>query len=55
MFRLKINLKYLNNLRKKHNYQFGFVRDKNDELYFNDTVYVDDMNDSSWALLEEIF
>ena len=40
---------------KKHNYQFGFVRDKNDELYFNNTVYVDDMNDSSWVLLEEIF
>lgn len=40
---------------KKHNYQFGFVRDKNDELYFNNTVYVDDMNDSSWVLLEEVF
>ena len=40
---------------KKHNYQFGFVRDKNDELYFNNTEYVDDMNDDSWTLLEEVF
>ena len=40
---------------KKHNYQFGFVRDKNDELYLNNTEYVDDMNDDSWILLEEVF
>ena len=33
----------------KHNYSFGFVRDK------NDTEYVDDMNDDSWVLLEEVF
>ena len=24
-------------------------RNKNDELYVNNTVYVDDMNDSSWG------
>ena len=40
---------------KKHEYQFGFVRDKNDELYLNNTEYVDDMNDSCWILLEEVF
>ncbi len=39
----------------KHNYSFGFVRDKNDELYLNNTEYVDDMNDNSWVLLEEKF
>ena len=39
----------------KHNYSFGFVRDKNDELYLNNTEYVDDMNDDSWVLLEEVF
>lgn len=55
MFRLKINLKYLINLLKKHNYKFGFVRDKNDELYLSNTEYVDDMNDDSWILIEEVF
>lgn len=38
----------------KHNYNFGFVRNRNDELYINNTKYVDDMRDSSWKLLEEI-
>lgn len=39
----------------KHNYSFGFVIDKNDELYLNNTEYVDDMNDDSWVLIEEVF
>ena len=39
----------------KHNYKFGFVRDKNDELYINNTEYTDDMSDKSWVLLEEEF
>ncbi len=39
----------------KHNYKFGFVRDRNDELYLNNTEYVDDMSDDSWVLLEEKF
>ena len=39
----------------KYNYKFGFVRDKNDDLFFNNTEYVDDMSDDRWVLLEEIF
>lgn len=39
----------------KHDYNFGFVRDRNDELYLNNTEYVDDMNDDSWVLLGEVF
>lgn len=39
----------------KHGYNFGFVRDKNDELYFNNTEYVDEMNNENWVLLEEVF
>lgn len=39
----------------KHGYNFGFVRDRNDELYLNNIEYVEDMRDSSWKLLEEIF
>lgn len=39
----------------KHGYNFGFIRDKNDKLYFNNTEYVDDMNNENWVLLEEVF
>ena len=39
----------------KHGYNFGFVRDRNDELYLNNTEYVEDMRDRSWKLLEKIF
>ncbi|MBF0714115.1 DEAD/DEAH box helicase family protein [Gemella sp. GH3] len=39
----------------KHGYNFGFVRDRNDELYLNNTYYVENMRDSSWILLEEVF
>ena len=39
----------------KHNYKFGFVRDKNDELYLNSTKYVDNMGDDNWVLLENVF
>ena len=38
----------------KYGYNFGFVRDRNDELYINNTEYVDDMSDDSWVLLEEV-
>lgn len=39
----------------KHGYNFGFVRDRNDELYLNDTEYVENMRDGSWRLIEEVF
>jgi len=39
----------------KHDYNFGFVRDRNDELFLNNTEYVDDMNDENWKLIEEVF
>lgn len=39
----------------KYGYNFGFVRDRNDELYFNNTEYVDNMSDISWKLLKDIF
>ena len=39
----------------KYGYKFGFVRDKNDKLYLNNTEYVDNMSDDNWMLLEEIF
>lgn len=39
----------------RYGYNFGFVRDRNDELYLNNTEYVEDMRDSSWKPLDEIF
>lgn len=45
----------LKKFAKKHNYNFGFVRDRNEELFLNNTEYMDDMNDDSWVLLEEVF
>lgn len=39
----------------KYGYKFGFIRDKNDRLYLNNTEYVDNMNDDNWVLLEEVF
>ena len=32
---------------KKYNYKFGFVSDRNDELYPNNTRYIDNMSDES--------
>jgi len=45
----------LKKFAKKHNYNFGFARDRNEELFLNNTEYMDDMNDDSWVLLEEVF
>lgn len=33
---------------------WGFVRDKNNRLYINNTEYSDDMSDSAWVKLNEI-
>lgn len=40
---------------KKHNLKWGFVRDKNDKLYINNTEYIKDMNDENWVLLKKVF
>ncbi|MFD1805974.1 DEAD/DEAH box helicase family protein [Pasteurella oralis] len=36
---------------KKHGYQFGFVRDKDLDLYLNNQEYVDDMAHPNWVQL----
>lgn len=38
---------------EKYNLHWGFVRDIDDELYINNTEFVDDMSDDSWRPLEE--
>lgn len=43
------------NYAKMHNMKWGFVRDKNDKLYINNTEYTDDMTTEYWKPLREHF
>lgn len=36
---------------EKHDVKWGFVRDKNEKLYINNTEYVNDMTDEGWKIL----
>lgn len=38
---------------EKYKLHWGFVRDIDDELYINNTEFVDDMSDDMWKPLEE--
>ena len=40
---------------EKYGVHWGFVRDIDDELYINNTEYVEDMSDSNWRPLSEEF
>lgn len=40
---------------KENNIKWGFVRDKDTELYVNNTEYTDNMNDDSWRPIQELF
>ena len=40
---------------RKHNLKWGFVRDMNEDLFINNTKYVDDMSDEKWRPLDEAF
>lgn len=40
---------------KKHNLQWGFVRDKDNRLYINNTVFTIDMSDDHWQPIKNIF
>lgn len=40
---------------QKHNINWGFVRDKNDELYINNSEYTDDMTTEYWKRLKNVF
>ncbi|WP_293961339.1 DEAD/DEAH box helicase family protein [uncultured Fusobacterium sp.] len=43
------------NFANRYNYNFAFVRDKNNDLYYCNTEYTDDMNSDFWKPLEELF
>lgn len=40
---------------EKHDLRWGFVRDIDEELFINNTEYVEDMSDDRWKPLEEEF
>lgn len=40
---------------EKHNIKWGFVRDKNDKLYINNSEYTDDMTTEYWKALKDNF
>ena len=39
---------------EQYNLHWGFVRDMNKDLYFNNTKYVSDLHDDNWVLLEDV-
>lgn len=41
------------NYCSNHNVKWGFVRDKMEKLYINNTEYNDDLSDDSWILLDK--
>ena len=40
---------------EKKDLKWGFVRDKNDKLYINNTEYTDNMQNENWRPLKELF
>ena len=39
----------------EHNLHWGFVRDKDNDLYINNTVFSEDMADEHWVSLDKMF
>lgn len=56
---IKVENKFeaLKEYSKRYNVNWGFVRDydKNEQLYFCNTEYTEDMENDNWTLLKEIF
>ena len=56
---IKVENKFeaLKEYSKRYNVNWGFVRDydKNEQLYFCNTEYTEDMENDNWMLLKEIF
>lgn len=40
---------------EEHNLHWGFVRDKDNALYINNTEFCEDMADEHWVPLKEVF
>ena len=43
------------NYCEKYKLNFGFVRDKDGELFINNTEYHEDMSDTNWKPLSDVF
>lgn len=39
---------------KKYNLHWGFVRDIDEELYINNTIYTEDMSGDNWITLDDV-
>lgn len=39
---------------KKYNLHWGFVRDIDEELYINNTIYTEDMSGENWISLDDV-
>jgi type III restriction enzyme len=39
---------------KKYNLHWGFVRDTDEELYINNTIYTEDMSGDNWIPLDDV-
>lgn len=50
----KLKFAALKKFCQKHHYHFGFVRDKDDELYLNNEEYSDSMHDDCWQKIQQI-
>lgn len=43
------------NYAQNHNLNWGFVRDKDNRLYINNTVFTEDMADTNWKPIADVF
>lgn len=43
------------NYADKHNLNWGFVRDKDNRLYVNNTEFIKDMSNENWRSIDEVF
>ena len=41
-------------VEKKYNLHWGFVRDIDEELYINNTIYTEDMSGDNWISLDDV-
>jgi type III restriction enzyme len=53
--RSEIKFKAFKNYAIKNNLNWGFVRDKDQNLFLNNTLYTEEMNNENWRPLKEFF
>src|SRR5699024_3699031 len=53
--RSEMKFKAFENYAKKNELNWGFVRDIDENLYLNNTIYTEDMSNDNWVSLERFF